>query len=95
MTKFHDDSSKIVDFSFKFLSFPVFYGPVSMKKMGTNFDTGHFFKVFFDYLQNAQKLLENDGREALRKAEERSKKFGEESEKMSAIAREARTLAEQ
>ena len=67
-----------------------------MKKMGTNFDTGHFFKVFFfDYLQNAQKLLENDGREALRKAEERSKKFGEESEKMSAIAREARRLAEQ
>ena len=52
-------------------------------------------KFFFDYLQNAQKLLENDGREALRKAEERSKKFGEESEKMSAIAREARRLAEQ
>ena len=66
-----------------------------MKKMGTNFDIGYFFKVFFDYLQNAQKLLENDGREALRKAEERSKKFGEESEKMSAIAREARRLAEQ
>ena len=66
-----------------------------MKKMGTNFDTGHFLNFFFDYLQNAQKLLENDGREALRKAEERSKKFGEESEKMSAIAREARRLAEQ
>ena len=46
-------------------------------------------------MQNAQKMLENDGREALRKAEERSKKFGEESERMSAIAREARRLAEQ
>ena len=54
-----------------------------------------YFKYLFYYWQNAQKLLENDGREALRKAEERSKKFGEESEKMSAIAREARRLAEQ
>ena len=46
-------------------------------------------------LQRAQKELETQGRDALRRAEERSKKFGEESERMSAIAREARTLAEQ
>merc|ERR1712051_516757 len=46
-------------------------------------------------LRNAQRLLENEGNVALRKAEKRSKQFGEESEKMSAIAREARRLAEQ
>jgi coxsackievirus/adenovirus receptor len=46
-------------------------------------------------LQTAQRQLETQGREALRRAQERSKKFGEESEKMSAIAREARTMAEQ
>lgn len=45
-------------------------------------------------MQSAQKQLETQGREALRRAQERSKKFGEESSKMSAIAREARTLAE-
>ena len=45
--------------------------------------------------QAAKELLDNQGRDALRKAQERSRKFGEESEKMSNIAREARTLAEQ
>ena len=47
------------------------------------------------YFQAAKDLLDNQGRDALRKAQERSRKFGEESEKMSNIAREARTLAEQ
>jgi len=46
-------------------------------------------------LKAAKDLLNNQGRDALRKAEERSRKFGEESEKMSSIAREARQLAEQ
>ena len=46
-------------------------------------------------IQAAEDLLTNQGRDALRKAQERSRKFGEESEKMSSIAREARTLAEQ
>lgn len=46
-------------------------------------------------MQSAQSLLDNQGQDALRTAEERSKKFGEESQKMSAIAREARLLAEQ
>ena len=39
--------------------------------------------------------METQGREALRRAEERSKKFGDQSAQMSEIAREARTLAEQ
>ena len=39
LTKFHDDSSKIVDFLLlvKFLSFPVFYGPVSMVVWSSHF----------------------------------------------------------
>lgn len=45
-------------------------------------------------LKLAQRQLDIQGREALRRAQERSKKFGEESEKMTAIAREARTLAD-
>ena len=61
--------------------------------MGVNLQ--HRLNLFCCPQQNAQKQLENQGRDALRKAQERSKKFGEESEKMSAIAREARTLAEQ
>ena len=42
----------------------------------------------------AQRLLDDQGTEALRNAKERSKKFGEENKKMSAIARDARELAE-
>ncbi|XP_059094696.1 laminin subunit gamma-1-like isoform X3 [Tigriopus californicus] len=45
-------------------------------------------------LKLAQRQLDTQGQEALRRAQERSKKFGEESEKMTAIAREARTLAD-
>ena len=48
-----------------------------------------------DSLKTAKRILEDEGRDALRLAEERSKKFGAESERMSAIAREARRLAEQ
>ena len=48
-----------------------------------------------DALKLSQKLLETEGRDALRKAQDRSKKFGEENAKMSAIAREARIMAEQ
>jgi len=47
------------------------------------------------YFKNANKHIDNQGRDALKKAQERSKKFGEESEKMLTIAREARTIAEQ
>jgi hypothetical protein len=47
------------------------------------------------FLSRFYNMARMQGRDALRKAQERSKKFGEESEKMSAIAREARTLAEQ
>ena len=45
-------------------------------------------------LKEAQKLLNNQGREALKKATDRAKKFGKESAQMSSIAREARTFAE-
>ena len=48
-----------------------------------------------DSLKTAKRILEDEGRDALRLAEERSKKFGAESERMSAIAREGRRLAEQ
>ena len=55
-----------------------------------------WFKInSYSLSQAAKDLLNNQGRDALRKAEERSRKFGEESEKMSSIAREARQLAEQ
>ncbi len=46
-------------------------------------------------LKEARRQLHTAGREALRRAQERSKKFGRESETMSKIARDARTLAEQ
>ena len=46
------------------------------------------------YFQNARKLLENQGRDSLRNAKERAKRFGEESAKMSQIARDARILAD-
>uniref|UniRef100_A0A0K2SX80 Laminin subunit gamma-1 n=1 Tax=Lepeophtheirus salmonis TaxID=72036 RepID=A0A0K2SX80_LEPSM len=45
-------------------------------------------------LKVSQRQLETQGRDALMKAQEKSKKFGRESDKMSAIAREAGNLAE-
>ncbi|RWS10044.1 laminin subunit gamma-1-like protein [Dinothrombium tinctorium] len=45
-------------------------------------------------LSNARKLLDNEGMYALQKARERSKKYGQQSERMSEIARITRTLAD-
>ncbi|KAG8233283.1 hypothetical protein J437_LFUL013627 [Ladona fulva] len=47
-----------------------------------------------DDLKNALDLLQTEGAEALQKANERSEKFGQQSEQMSEIAREARQLAD-
>lgn len=46
-------------------------------------------------LKNAKNHMDVDGREALRKAQERSRKFGEGNEKMSELAGKARRLAEE
>ena len=46
-------------------------------------------------LKSAKNQMDVKGREALRKAQERAKKFGEGSEKMTQIAAEARQLVEQ
>ncbi|KAI1289518.1 Laminin subunit gamma-1 [Halotydeus destructor] len=46
-------------------------------------------------LANARRVLESEGRSALEKARERSKKFGQQSLRMSEIARQARQLADQ
>ena len=48
-----------------------------------------------DALKSAKSQMDVKGREALRKAQERAKKFGEGSEKMTQIAAEARKLVEQ
>lgn len=47
-----------------------------------------------EILVSAQKILDVEGRNALAKASERSKKFGQQSERMTEIAKQARTLAE-
>lgn len=44
--------------------------------------------------QNAQLYLDVQGNEALSKAFERSKEFGQQSDRMTQIASEARTLAD-
>lgn len=46
-------------------------------------------------LNNARKYLETEGLSALEKAIDRSEKSGQQSEKMSEIAREARQLADE
>ncbi|CAM1303920.1 LAMC3 (predicted), partial [Pycnogonum litorale] len=46
-------------------------------------------------LANARRYLETNGLDALMKARERSEKFGQQSDRMSEIAREARHLADQ
>ncbi|KAG1663944.1 Laminin subunit gamma-1 [Nymphon striatum] len=48
-----------------------------------------------DALANAKSYLETEGTDALIKAKERSEKFGQQSNRMSEIAREARQLADQ
>ncbi|XP_013780127.1 laminin subunit gamma-1-like isoform X1 [Limulus polyphemus] len=48
-----------------------------------------------DALANARQLLETEGLDALEKAKERSDKFGQQSHRMSEIAREARHRADQ
>ncbi|KAF8777898.1 Laminin subunit gamma-1 like protein [Argiope bruennichi] len=52
-------------------------------------------KRALDALHGARKFLETEGISALEKAIERSDKFGQQSEKMSEIAREARHLADE
>lgn len=47
-----------------------------------------------DALQGAKRVLEVEGWSALEKARERSKKFGQQSERMSEIARQARQMAD-
>jgi len=45
-------------------------------------------------LQDTMDYVQTDGAAALKKAMERSEEFGQQSSKMSEIAREARALAE-
>ena len=45
-------------------------------------------------LQNAETFLIQEGGDALKQAEERSEKFGQQSERMSKISRDARLLAD-
>lgn len=52
-------------------------------------------KRALEALNGARKFLETEGLSALEKAVERSEKFGQQSERMSEIAREARTLADE
>ena len=46
-------------------------------------------------LQSAQRYLETEGSDALQRAIQRSEKFGQQSESMSQIARDARQAADQ
>ena len=46
-----------------------------------------------ELLSSAQKVLDHEGQNALSKASERSKKFGQQSERMTEIAKQARLLA--
>ena len=67
-----------------------------LSRVAANNATSLISCMFFnEFVQAAQRQLETQGRDALRRAQERSKRFGEESERMSAIAREARLLTEQ
>ncbi|XP_035213490.1 laminin subunit gamma-1-like [Stegodyphus dumicola] len=54
-----------------------------------------FIKRALDALNSARKYLETEGYSALEKAIEKSEKFGQQSERMSEIAREARHLADE